>query len=171
MRIGNPASYFFCYLLIYLHIYILFWRFTYAYNSLSSSSFLCSLSPAYITAVKSTGFFYVLLDFHDLLESILFWKLILSIFRFLNAKNIIQALCILYKICSNREKKNRLHLIFLLIIAFSCWKGQSAFPFSLTLFFSLYLFRLIVFCYHLLSPEIQCFHSIIYPVLQLALAN
>lgn len=50
------------------------------------------------------GFFSVLLVFHDLLKSILFWKLILFIFRLLNAKNIIQALYVLYKICSNTEK-------------------------------------------------------------------
>lgn len=163
---------FFVVVIKFICTFILFWRFTYTYNSLSSSSFLCSPSPAYVTDVKSTGFLkFYLFNLYNLLKSILFWKLILSIFRLLNAKNIIQALYILCKICSNTEKKQASLNFFIDNNIFLLEGTISLSIFSYFVFFSLYLFRLIVLCYHLLSPEIQCFHSTVYPVLQLAFAN
>lgn len=95
--------FFFCYLQIYLHIYVLFWTSSYTYNSLVLS-FRVPLSlshPAYVIAVQSITFlqiFFLLYCISVVYSSLYyFWKLILFIFGLLNAKNIMQAVYILYK--------------------------------------------------------------------------
>lgn len=154
----------------YLRICLIFWSSNYTPNALFFPFLILFISLVWNWSLFSFYFFSVYNWISVIYSSLpYFGKEISFMFMFFNSKNIIQEELCCIKFVS--IWRNIVSTLFFIGNSIFFWKKQSAFLFSLTLFSSLYLFRLIAFCYRLLSPEIWCFHFIVYSVLQLALAN